>query len=126
MDKPEFFEQVDKRGYYRPVGDVTFDKCVSMVAEAMKFARDHGMTEFLANVRGLNAPFSSVTIFDRHALAVRWAECAGTGLRVVLVARPEMMDPDKIALMMAQNRGITGEVFTDEAEALRWLDGFPK
>lgn len=123
MDKPEFFEQVDKRGYYRPVGDVTFAKGVKMVADAMRYARNNGMTELLANVRGLNASFATVTIFDRYALAVSWAESAGTGLRVVLVAKPEMMDPDKIALLMAQNRGVSGEVFTDEAEALRWLDG---
>jgi hypothetical protein len=125
MDKPEFFEQVDKRGYYRPVGDVTFEQAVALVADAMVYARENGMSELLANVRGLRAPYSSLTIFDRYAMAVRWADSAGTGLRVVLVTRPEMMDPDKIGLLMAQNRGISGEVFTDEADALAWLDGFP-
>ena len=125
MEKPEYFEQVDKRGYYRPVGDVSFQKCVAMCAEAMTYARQNGMTELLANVRGLNASFASVTIFDRYEMAIRWAESAGSSLRVVLVARPEMLDPDKIALLMAQNRGATGEVFTSEAEALAWLDGRP-
>lgn len=123
MDKPEFFEQADKRGYYRPLGEVTFERAVTMVADAMVYARENGMTELLANVRGLNSTYSSVTIFDRYALAVRWAESAGSGLRVVLVTRPEMMDPDKIGLLMAQNRGVSGEVFTNEAEALEWLDG---
>jgi hypothetical protein len=122
MDKPEFFEQVDKRGYYRPVGDVTFERAVAMVADAMVYARRNGMTELLANVRGLRAPYANLTIFDRYAMAVRWADSAGTEMRVVLVTRPEMMDPDKIGLLMAQNRGVTGEVFTDEAEALAWLD----
>ena len=125
MEKPEFFEQVDKRGYYRPVGDITFEKAVAMVADAMLYARENGMTELLADVRELKAAFSSITIFDRYAMAVRWADCAGTNLRVVLVARPEMLDPDKIARLMAQNRGADGEVFTNEADALAWLDGRP-
>lgn len=125
MDKPEFFEQVDRRGYYRPVGDVSFEKGVEMVANAMAYARENGMTEMLANVRGLNWSFASVTIFDRYSMAVRWADVAGSNLRVVLVARSEMLDPDKIALLMAQNRGASGEVFTEEAEALAWLDGRP-
>lgn len=123
MEKPEHFEQIDKRGYYRPVGEVTFEKAITRVADAMLYARENGMTELLADVRGLNAAFASVTIFDRYTLAVRWAESAGSGLRVVLVARPEMMDPDKIGLLMAQNRGVSGEVFFDEADALAWLDG---
>jgi hypothetical protein len=122
MDKPEFFEQVDKRGYYRPVGEVTFDQAIAMVATAMIYARENGMVELLANVRGLRAPYSTLTLFDRYSMAVRWADAAGTGLRVVLVTRPEMMDPEKIGLLMAQNRGVTGEVFTDESEALAWLD----
>jgi hypothetical protein len=125
MEKPEFFEQVDKRGYYRPIGDVTFEKGVSMVAEAMVYARANGMTEMVANVSGLSSSFATITIFDRYAMAVRWAESAGSSLRVAVVARPEMLDPDKIALLMAQNRGANGEVFTGEAEAMAWLDGRP-
>jgi hypothetical protein len=125
MDKPEFFEQVGKRGYYRPIGDFPFEKGVGMVADAMVYARKNGMTELFADVRELQAAFSSISIFDRYAMAVRWADCVGPNLRVVLVARPEMLDPDKIALLMAQNRNATGEVFTDELEALAWLDGRP-
>jgi hypothetical protein len=125
MEKPEFFEQVDKRGYYRPNGDVPFEKGVTMVADAMIYARENGMTEMLVDVRGLMSAFSSITIFDRYAMAVRWAEIAGTALRVALVARPEMLDPDTIALLMAQNRGADGEVFTNDAEALVWLGGRP-
>ncbi len=123
MERPEHFEQVDKRGYYRPVGSVPFLKAVDMIANAISYARENGMTELLANVRGLNGAYSNISIFDRHAMAVRWAECAGAHVRVVVVARPEMMDHDKVGLLMAQNRGATGEVFTEESTALAWLDG---
>ena len=123
MNRPEFFEQVDKRGYYRPSGEVSFAKAIDMVAAAIVYARENGMNELLANVCGLKAPYGSVTIFDRYALAVKWAESAGSRVRVVLVVRSEMIDPDKVALLMAQNRGVQGAAFTSEPEALAWLDG---
>jgi hypothetical protein len=53
---------------------------------------------------------------------VKWAESGGFGLTVAMVARSELIDPDKIGLLMAQNRGATGDVFATEAAALAWLD----
>ena len=41
---------------------------------------------------------------------------------MAIVARPELIDPQKIGVLMAQNRGATGDVFTTEAAALAWLD----
>jgi hypothetical protein len=38
------------------------------------------------------------------------------------VARAEIIDPQKIGAMMAQNRGANGDVFTSEMDALAWLD----
>jgi hypothetical protein len=43
-------------------------------------------------------------------------------LRVAMVARRELIDPQKIGVLMMQNRGGTGDVFATEAEALSWLD----
>lgn len=39
-----------------------------------------------------------------------------------LVARIELIDPQKIGVLMYQNRGGNGEVFTNETDALAWLD----
>ena len=52
----------------------------------------------------------------------KWAESAGSGLRVAMVARAELIDPEKIGVLMAQNRGVAGDVFTTEAAAIAWLD----
>jgi hypothetical protein len=38
------------------------------------------------------------------------------------VARPEFFDPQKIAMLMMQNRGTSSEAFTNELDALKWLD----
>jgi hypothetical protein len=116
------FEQVGKRAIYRPVGSVTFERAVDMVAEAMRTARALGLVDLLVNAYGLTG-FASPSIFGRHALAVKWAEVVGgSGLHVAIVVRPELIDPEKIGVVMAQNRGVSGDVFATEAAALAWLD----
>ena len=115
------FEQVGKRGFYRPICTVSFERAVEMVAEAMRLARSLGLSELLVNSTGVTG-FPAPSIFARHALAVRWAESAGSGLTVAMVARPELIDPEKIGVLMAQNRGASGDVFATEAAALAWLD----
>ena len=115
------FEVVGKRAFYRPTGKASFEQAVEMVAAAMLEARAMGASSLLVNtldLTGVNPP----TIFARHALAIRWAESAGPHLHVAMVARAELIDPQKIGVLMAQNRGVSGDVFTSEAAALTWLD----
>lgn len=121
MNKLAYFEVVGKRGFYRPVGRTTFEKGVDMVAEAMRHARELGLQSLLINTQGFTG-LSAPSIFGRHALAVKWAESAGSQLHVAVVTRPELVDPQKIGVVMAQNRGASGDVFTNEAAALAWLD----
>jgi hypothetical protein len=115
------FEQVGKRGLYRPIGTVTFEQAVDILAGAMRHARSLGLSDLLVNSTGLTG-FAPPSIFARHALAVKWAESAGFELIVAVVARPELIDSEKIGVLMAQNRGASGDVFATEAAALAWLD----
>lgn len=121
MKTPDHFEHVGKRGFYRPIGIVTFEQAVDMVADAMVYSRSLSLTDFMANLNGLTG-FAPPSTFGRYALAVKWAESAGGNLRVALVVRPELIDPQKIGVLMAQNRGVNGDVFTTEPAALAWLD----
>jgi hypothetical protein len=121
MNKLDHFEVVGKRGFYRPVGRTTFEKGVEMVAEATRHARELGLQSLLVNTQGITG-FSPPSIFGRHAMAVKWAESAGSRMHVAVVARPELVDPQKIGVIMAQNRGVSGDVFTNEADAIAWLD----
>jgi hypothetical protein len=121
MQAPEFFESVGSRGFYRPVGIVTFEQAVDMIARAMSCSRERGLADLLANTNGLSG-FAPPSTFARYALAVKWAEAAGGALRVALVTRAELIDPQKIGVLMAQNRGVNGDVFTTETAALEWLD----
>lgn len=121
MNAPEFFEQMGSRGFYRPIATVSFEQAIEMVAEAMRHAREQRLVDLLANTHGLTG-FAQPSTFARYTLAVKWAEAAGGALRVALVTRAEIIDPQKIGVLMAQNRGVNGDVFTNETDALAWLD----
>jgi hypothetical protein len=120
MQPPEQFEQVGSRGFYRPVAVVTFEQAVDMVAQAMRYARERGLADLLVSSLGLTG-FPAPSTIARYSLAVKWAESAGA-LRVAFVARAELIDSQKIGVLMAQNRGANGDVFTNDADALAWLD----
>jgi hypothetical protein len=121
MNKLAHFEVVGKRGFYRPTGKVSFEQAVELVAESMRTARSLGLSSLLVNTLGF-AGITPPSIFARHQLALKWAENAGATLHVAMVARAELIDPQKIGVIMAQNRGASGDVFTSETAALIWLD----
>ena len=117
MSAPEFFKTLGSRGFYRPMAIGTFEQAIERVATAMRWTRERGLADLLVNTDGLTG-FPAPSTFARYALAVKWAESAGGALRVALVARPEIIDPQKIGVLMAQNRGVNGDVFTNETDAL--------
>jgi hypothetical protein len=121
MNTFKHFEQVGRRGFYRPSGTLTFEQAVTTVAEAITHARSLAMVDMLVNTSGL-VGFALPDVFARYRLASKWAEAAGASLKVAVVARPELIDPQKIGVLIAQNRGATGDVFTTEAAAIAWLD----
>ena len=115
------FEQVGSRGFYRPIAHVSFEQAVDLVAQSMITARELGLADLLVNTTGLTG-YAPPSVFARYDMASKWTQSAGAALRVALVARPELIDPQKIGVLMMQNRGGTGDVFASESEALAWLD----
>jgi hypothetical protein len=121
MNTIKNFEQVGRRGFFRPVGIVSFDQAVEIVAEGMRHARSLELSDLLVNTTALSG-FPTPDVFARYSLASKWAESAGAAMRVAVVARPELIDPQKIGVLMAQNRGVNGDVFSTESAAIAWLD----
>ena len=121
MRAMDSFEVVGSRGFYRPIAQVTFEQAVDMVAQAIDRVHGLGLADLLVNTTGFTG-FAPPSVFGRYSMATRWAHSAGSKLRVAVVARPELIDPQKIGVLMLQNRGASGDVFTNETEALAWLD----
>jgi hypothetical protein len=121
MNVMEHFKQIGSRGFYRPVAEVSFEQAVDVIADGIRTAREHGLADLVANTTGLTG-FTAPSVFARHTMALKWAQIAGSSLRVALVARAELIDSQKIGALMYQNRGGSGDVFTSETDAIAWLD----
>jgi hypothetical protein len=119
---PEGITAEAGRWYYRPSGSVSFDGVVAQVRAAIAAARNHGITELLVDTTGWTG-FPSPDVFQRFLAAVEWANEAQGSLRLAMVARPEMIDPQKFGVTVAANRKLVSNIMTTEAEARAWLDG---
>ncbi len=120
LTPPEFVERICPRAFYRPVLSANFHDALQLCIQAVSWAREQGCADMLVNVYGILG-LENITTFMRYEIAVAWAQAAGS-LRVALVVPDELMDPQKFAMLMAHNRGVNGDVFITEAEALRWLN----
>lgn len=124
MSAPDNFEFVAGRGFYRPVGSVTLKEAIDLVSAAIAFVREQGIDELLVNISALTG-FAPPTLAERYFLIEEWAAASGGKVRLAMVARAELIDPDKIGVLAAINRGLVSNIFVTEDEALTWLDDMP-
>ena len=86
-----------------------------LTAEHCKRAKDNKLlidtTEFNLKISVTSGYFAGerAKIFERY------------GIKVAFVGRPEQIDLGKFAALVAQNRGVKVEVFTDFQAAEEWL-----
>jgi hypothetical protein len=92
-----------------------------MVAAAVALARERHVRSLLVNVSRLTG-FKPPSLIDRYHFMHEWARAAGGSVRIAMVARPELIDPQKFGVTVGANIGLTSDVFTSEEEALRWLE----
>jgi hypothetical protein len=62
-----------------------------------------------------------VSIVDRFFLGTSLQIFAGRRIKVAFVCRPEQLNARRFGRLVAENRGVTGEVFTDFQAAEEWL-----
>ncbi len=121
MGQLDGFEIAGGRGFYRPAGSVSFDHVVALVTAAIAASRTQGVEDLLVNTCALTG-FPSPNTFQRYFAVKEWAATAGGRLRVCMVARAEMIDPDRFGLIVAANQNLVANIVTTEVEALAWLD----
>jgi hypothetical protein len=120
MKAPEHFEVMEGYSCYRLSGHGPLEEAASKVIEVITFAREQRMRNLLIDTTGWNGHKSPDTL-ERYYVAQAFAEAARCEVKVAMVVRPEMMDPDKFEVMVAKNRGLVGNVFDSEKDALAWL-----
>ena len=99
---------------------VSFQDGVELLAQAIELAVKNKVTKLLLDTRSLTG-FPPPDTFDRYVLGQRCAESSGGVIKVALLAREELLDPERFGLTVARNRGAHVEAFAIEEDAVKWL-----
>ncbi|OAI42456.1 hypothetical protein AYO41_04305 [Verrucomicrobia bacterium SCGC AG-212-E04] len=121
MDALDGFDIEEGRGLYRPAASVSFNGVVVLVRAAIAAARRNELRDLLVDTTALTG-FSSPEIFQRYLAAVAWSDEAEGGVRLAMVARAELIHPQKYGVTVAAGRGLVSNIFTTDVEAHAWLD----
>src|SRR5262245_54037576 len=120
MKAPEHFEFMDGYCAYRLSGHGPLAEAAHKVIEAITFAREQGMRQLLIDTTNWTGHKSPDTL-ERFTWAQAFAEAARSTVKLAMVVAPEMMVPDNFDVMVARSRGLLGNVFVSEKDALAWL-----
>jgi hypothetical protein len=86
------------------------------IAEHCKLTNNH---KLLIDATGFEVIKPYLT--DAFFVGERYGIFARYGIKVAIVCGPKLIDPAKFAALVAQNRGIKVEAFTDVRAAEEWL-----
>jgi hypothetical protein len=117
---PEHFEAKEGYGCFRLSGHGPLADAADKVVEAIEFSREQKIGRLLIDAQNWTG-HKSPGILERFTWAGAFAAAARSTVKLALVVRPELMDPDKFEVTVARNRGLMGDVFDSEKEALAWL-----
>ena len=120
MNVADYFQIAEGYDSFRPVGKVSLEEFAAACVEAIRMAGEQGITRLLINVTGLTE-LGPITTLDRFWLAKQWASAAKPGLKLAVVANPDMIDQQHTGVMVARNQGLRANAFATEGEALTWL-----
>ncbi len=113
--------QIDRRCVYRPTGVATAGELAYRIADVLTRARDEKSRDVLVDIRSVSGFESPGPAFRRWAVGL-WAGKSAGDVRVAMLARPDLICPEKTGLLAAAEEGLHAGIFQHESEALAWLD----
>lgn len=122
MSVPDHVTLAHGYAVYRPRGPATAAEAITALFPVLAWCREAGIQKLLADARGIEG-LTIPTTAERFHLGEESARSAGGEVQVAFVAPERILDPQRFGMMVAQNRGLIVNVFTDEVRALDWLAG---
>jgi hypothetical protein len=119
---PEFRQGI---GYFSPRGECTLVEAVELVTSAIAHCRDRRVARLLVDVTGL-VGVAIPSLVDRFLMVEEWAHEGRGAVVAAMVVRPEYIHPKKFGMRVAADLGMVADVFTSEADALKWLSSNPE
>ena len=117
-DPPEI-EILQQDGFLevRFLGPFSVERFGKQVEQAVQACKDRNLTLLLLDY----TPLTGIpTTLDRYQISVHGADAARNLHKLAGYATPEQMG-EKFGALVARNRGLNVDVFTDRDEAIRWL-----
>ena len=96
------------------------DDAVRVIDDSLRFCKNNEIIKLLADVTQITH-LRPPSLVDRFWLITKWAESARGRVKLAVVAPGEIIHPEKIGVMFGANRGLEGDIFVDEDEAIEWL-----
>jgi len=104
-------------------GTFAFDAALLLLKQVCDTAKEKEVSKILVNALAVDGELATV---DRYRLGTEIAaylKQRQMSPRLAFVGKPPAVDG--FGVRVAQNRGITTEVFSSQQEALRWLGKWP-
>lgn len=120
MGAPEDFSLEDGYGCFQPAGEFTLDEITRRIDRVIAYCRHNKIPALIANITQVTG-FPPPTLTERFHFISHWAFTAAGKVAVCVIAPPEMVLADKFGVVIAGNRGMKGDVFTDHDEAVTWI-----
>jgi len=111
---------MDAYSRYCLSGHGSLEEAAGKVIEAITFAREHGIRRLLIDTTKWTGHDKPDTV-ERFNVAQAFTGAARSAVKLAMTVRPELMDPHKFEVTVATNRGMNGNVFDSEKDALAWL-----
>jgi len=101
-------------------GPMTFQEAVLRLKLAVEAARKKRIAKLLIDVREIEK-IDVPGIGQRYWLVTEMESSAQGAVKIVMIARPEFIDHEKVGVTIAANRNLDMNIFATEADALAWL-----
>jgi len=116
------FDKKEGYLYFNITGDYTGKRDYAKIIDIIDITIRYGYSTILVNVKDLNYHFDTT---QRFILSEHWVNlCRDAGwIKTAILGKKEMMD--KFTENVINNRGIEFRLFSDEQEAIDWLQKRP-
>ena len=120
MNSSTNFKMIGNIAVTRLTGEYSWERVVQLMITAICDARDQHIKNLMIVVTEATG-FQPPSLMMRYRFIHEMVEASGRVVRIAIVVRSEMIDPQKFGVTVAANEGVKGEIFESEDEALQWL-----
>ena len=104
-------------------GTLAFDAALLLLKQVCDTAKEKEVSKILVNALAVDGELATVDRYRLGTEVTAYLKQRQMSPRLAFVGKPPAVDG--FGVRVAQNRGITTEVFSSQQEALRWLGKWP-